>query len=257
MTELHNNTPTERPLTRSVTLEADKSFNVDIIGRDDSKTAVILVHGFGVKSDSRGLFTAIEGGVVLADSLAICGDYADVQENGVIKVIPLPDQVKRLQAVINYCHQELGPKKLIFVGHSQGCLVIAQAKPIDSQIFLLAPPIDSPYAKFIYSKGWQRPGSHLDLGGTSKLTRSDGSVTIVDSNFWDDLRELNAEDLYRQLTAQNEVSIVLAACDHVLGRQDIPSGMNGFPIEGADHDFKGEARESLLEQLMRRMKLHQ
>lgn len=238
---------------RSVTLEADKPFNVVITGNENTDTAIILVHGFGVKSESRGLFTDIEKQVA-SSAVAVRGDYADSEE-GSIHAIPFSDQVRRLRAVIDYTKNYLGKDKLIFIGHSQGGIVVAEAKPEGSQVFLLAPPIESPFSNFITTDGWRRPGSSLNLDGESLLSRSDGSTTFVGKSFWDEIKKVDAEKIYQNLSEKNELNIVFAGEDQVLGEQIPPPNINSFSIEYADHDFRGNARGELLKELAERMKL--
>lgn len=235
------------PFLKNTVLQADTPFNVVIGGNIDSKTIIILVHGFGVRSDSRGLFTAIEN--EFKDSfLTIRADFAEMEDE-YIKAIPISFQTKRLQAVIDYAKKEFHFKKLIFVGHSQGCMVIAKAKLTDSKIVLLAPPIESPYDTFVASAGWKYPGSNLDLKGESRLMRSDKTLIIVNPNFWNDFRQIDATDLYLKLDIQNDVYLILAANDYIRGNQTIPNGMNGFFIENANHDFIRDSRLSLLKKL--------
>jgi hypothetical protein len=233
--------------SKNISLMDNNPFNVVVNGNTESKTIIILVHGFGVRSESRGLFSSIEN-EFKDNFLTIRADFAEM-ERDYIRAIPISSQVKRLNLVIDYVKKEFPLKKLIFIGHSQGCIVISQAQLANCQILLLAPPIESPYENFINSAGWKYPGSHLDLNGESKLLRSDKTLILVDSNYWDDFKQINAKDLYFKLNNQNNVSMILASNDHVRGKQTIPNGMKGFFIEKANHDFKGEPRSLLLNKL--------
>jgi hypothetical protein len=228
-----------------VSLEADKAFDVEFNGPSNAHTALIFVHGFGVRRDSRGLFTDIEQ-TVGKDILSIRGDFSDVSA-GHTDAVPFSNQVARLKTILAYSQERFSPQKYIFVGHSQGAITVALSHPSGSKVVLLAPPVDSPFERFITTAGWSRPGSSLDVNGDSHLVRSDGSTTDVGSSFWKEFQDVNAVSLYRNLASNNEVTIIFAGADQVLGAQEVPEGLDSRSISGADHDFNGLARTTLLD----------
>lgn len=231
-----------------ITLKTDKHFNVEITGPANAETAVMLIHGFGVKRDSRGLFTDIEDQI--SDKyLSVRGDFTEVYD-GYSRAIPISSQVERLKLIVQHVQKSYLVKNIIYIGHSQGCLVVAKAAPTNSKIILLAPPIIDPAARFAKTPGWTRPGSILKMDGESRLQRSDGSITIVDSEFWSDFSQINAQSLYEQLNTHNDVQIIFAGSDQVLGNQEAPQGIKSNSIPLAEHDFKGESRKELLDKLL-------
>ncbi len=231
-----------------ITIEGKDSFEVEFNGLSQAKTAVILVHGFGVKRDSRGIFVDIESS--LSDRfLVVRGDFSHVSEKK-SKAIPFSAQVDRLRVITELVQTQYKITNFVYIGHSQGCIVIGKALPINSQILLLAPPVTSPFAEFIKTKGWKNSGSCLDLHGLSRLVRSDLTIE-VESDFWQEFENINAISLYRELAKHNSVNVIFAGMDQVLGEQeiDIPS----IIIPNADHDFKSPCRSELLKHLLLEM----
>lgn len=229
-----------------ITLEADKPFDVEITGPRDAETAVIMVHGFGVKRDSRGLFTDIEDRI--SDrALSVRGDFSEVHGDSTTAV-PLQLQAERLKSINAHLDTKVHSKKKVYIGHSQGAIPIARANITGAKIILLAPPIDSPYENFVKTPGWKKPGSVLDVDGKSRLQRSDLTVE-VGKEFWDDFKQVDAIALYKKLAEQNDVEIVFADADQVLGHQTAPEGLQAISIPGANHDFQNEARSVLVESL--------
>lgn len=237
----------------AISLKTDRLFYVNVNGNEKSGKMIILVHGFGVKSDSRGLFTEIED-ALKNDFLVIRPDFADMQGD-FIKVIPISEQVKRFRCVMSHVKNRYKTAKLIFIGHSQGCIVTAKARPKNSLIFLLAPPIKEVFWNFVNSDGWKRKNSSLNMQGESRLTRSDGTLTLVNSDFWTDFKMIDATKEYLELGKSNNVYLVMAGEDHVLGKQVLPDDMKGFSIDKANHDFKGKSRSDLINKLWEKIKI--
>jgi hypothetical protein len=227
-----------------VNLEADKPFAVELNGSPTADTAVVLVHGFGATRDSRGMFPEIEQSLP-SDLLFVRGDFSDVLPNST-EAVPLHNQAERLKVITDYTNEKFNPGHYLFIGHSQGAITVALAHPANSKILLLAPPVDDAFNNFIVTPGWSRPGSVLNLDGESTLQRSDGSVTKVSPEFWQDFMGVNAAALYSQLNQDNDVTIIFAGADQVLGTQEAPGNLANATIESADHDFRGTARKTLL-----------
>jgi pimeloyl-ACP methyl ester carboxylesterase len=144
---------------------------------------------------------------------------------------------------LNFVQNDLDSEEIILIGHSQGGLVIANLQPRGSKAVLMAPPLGEVFENFIKTPGWNRPGSELNLDGESQLIRSDGSLTTVPKEFWDEFRALgNVDPLIKELDANNSVKFYFAGEDNVLGDQEIPAGIEYATIAGANHDFVPPAR---------------
>lgn len=234
----------ENIIKKLFTIHADESFQVEINGSLQSKTAVILIHGFGVTRDSRGMFVEIES--CLSDLfMVVRGDFSQVSEK-TCRAIPFSAQLQRLRVITDLLQNQYKITKFVYIGHSQGCIVIGKAQPRKSKILLLAPPIVSPFNEFIKTQGWKNSNSHLDLQGSSRLVRSD-LIIEVEPEFWEEFQKINAVSLYSELARHNDVKVIFAGMDQVLGKQniDIPS----IIIPNADHDFKSPSRSELLKSI--------
>lgn len=236
-----------------ITLGDDDPFEVELNSRADTETAVVLVHGFGVKRDSRGLFTDIEQ--QLGDSiLSVRGDFSLVTAKGT-SALSLSVQAQRLNQIIAFIRTETDIKTIVYIGHSQGCLVIAKAAPINSQVILLAPPITSPAAeRFAVTPGWSRPGSKLNMDGDSLLKRSDDSITVVNSAYWQDFKAFDPVSLYSNLAKHNQVNIIFAGSDNVLGQQEPITDIPFETVKNADHDFSGGVRTELVQKVLDKLR---
>ncbi len=241
--------------TKIVTLGDNQPFDVEITGSNNATTGIIFVHGFGVKRDSRGLFTAIEN-QICSSTLSVRGDFSVITDD-VTAALPFSAQANRLNKVVDYVRQNFGITKLVYIGHSQGCIVVAKTSPTSSQVILLAPPITSPAAvKFASTPGWSRPGSVLKIDGESILQRSDGSITTVGPDYWCDFKATKPEELYLELSKSNQVNVVLADADNVLGKQAPIKSIPYSSIKNADHDFSKSAREPLVSEVVRLLRLN-
>lgn len=229
-------------------LQADKAFDVEISGNEHADTAILFVHGFGVKRDSRGLFTEIEK-LFINKAISIRGDFIDT-EKSVTRALPISTQANRLTTIMQYTNQKFHPKRIVYIGHSQGALVIAKAFPTNSTVYLLAPPLmDAPSEHFALTEGWKRPGSHLDISNESRLMRSDKSITLVGADFWSDFETYHPGELYSRLNKQNTLHILFAEHDQVLGVQNAPASIDTRTIPDTNHDFKGVGRPILMDTL--------
>lgn len=233
--------------SKSISLSEDKLFNVVINGNTESTKVIILVHGFGVRSESRGLFTSIEKEFI-NNYLIVRPDFAQMEEE-YIRAIPFSVQARRLQAVLNYLNASYPNKQRVFIGHSQGCFIISQVKPHKNKIIFLAPPIGNVFNDFITSPGWKYIGSHLNLKGESKLLRSDNTLILVNSNFWNDFKKIDTEKLYLEGNKQNTLVMVIPENDYMNNIKQIPGSIKKYYIKNANPDFKNETRYLLTNKL--------
>lgn len=226
-----------------ITLNISGEFKVEIKGFEQAKAAIIFAHGFGVKCDSRGLFTDIED--LFANSMLSVRAELSMVHHSSCTALPFSIQQSRLNAISNYVKKKFDIDKLIYIGHSQGCITIGLDKPINAQILLLAPPVIAPFQAFIKTPGWKNKGSHLDLQKQSRLVRSD-LIIDVRPEFWAEFNQVDAKFLYAQLNKSNKVTIIFAGADQVLGQQPSMPKIKTHTIQGADHDFTAESRKKLL-----------
>jgi hypothetical protein len=212
------------------------------------KHIVIFSHGFGVKKDSRGMFSDIVSS--LGDDIeCILFDYNIIDEiSNTITIRPFGEQKNILENIINETKTK-NPNAIIdIIAASQGCIITGLANPTGiHKIILLAPPFDLKMQKLI-ELFKQRSGTEINFNGISKLARNDGTVSIVPKEFWEETKNLNPIDIYNNLALSNDVTMVNANQDEIL---DIDNYVEIKNIESininGDHNFNGEYRIGLLE----------
>lgn len=215
---------------------------------NSKKHIIIFSHGFGVKKDDRGLFTDIVAG--LPDVEPILFDYNIVDDiNNTITVRPFSEQVLMLQAIINQAQKDYPDAVIDIIGHSQGSIITALAKPIGIHKIIFVAPSYSTKSTKLLDTFKSRPGTIIDFSGISKLARRDGSITIVPAQYWQErAATVDPIELYKKLAQNTELIIITANQDEVLGENLFPEikkakmvGLDG------DHNFTGPVREKLID----------
>jgi pimeloyl-ACP methyl ester carboxylesterase len=218
---------------------------------------VVFSHGFGVRSDARGLFTDIVQalprgwGYVLFDYDDFDATKNEQQVNG------FAERLSRLQAVIDWTGKQADVKEVHAVGHSLGAITLASLAPETvSRFLLLAPPLTLGlrFAE-LYTK---RDGAKHE-GHTWYIPRKDSTKTVVDDDKLAELINVDAEGELSKLAMFHPYCIIMPGADEVLPDADytalitMPSvRMEG--VERADHDFTGESRHELVELVIRLLK---
>jgi pimeloyl-ACP methyl ester carboxylesterase len=213
------------------------------------KQVVVFSHGFGVRSDARGLFTDIvtalpKGwGYVLFDY----DTFDDVTKRQ--QIVGFQKRLDILSAVLQWAETQNDVEKVHVVGHSIGALTIASLAPEKvSSLVLLAPPL-SLGSRFV-ARFIKRPGAAHEAD-TWTIPRSDGTYTIIKDDSLAQLMNADAEGELSKLALFRPYTIILAGDDEVLPDEDytalitMPS-VNMFGIDKADHDFTGAARSDLV-----------
>lgn len=219
----------------------------------NTKKTVIFVHGFGVMKDARGMFTEISDALSSRSINCILFDLNTLDADGNIALNTLNEQVQILKKI----HAENSEGSVDLICHSLGCVVatLADLPHIRKTIFL-APPIENDYSKSVeyFSRN---PLTTIDMNGTSRLARRDGTFTLVPPEYWLERKSLNFKELYGKYIAHNDVYVVKASLDELISNEEtetIFKGANLLELE-SDHDFKDVARPllvSLCEKLVTR-----
>ncbi len=223
----------------------------------DKKHIIIFSHGFGVKKDSRGMFTEIAARLTNVESIMF--DYNEIDDaNNRIIVQDFKEQSRRLSNTIKETKNN-NPEAIIdIIGHSQGCVIVAMARPIGvRKVLFIAPPNDLDTSRTVdYFKS--RSGTEINLKGISRLARQDGSITIVPPEYWAVKDEIQGRllELYKELSKVTDLSIINAKQDVILGKVDFSDlAVIKFIIWDGDHNFKDEdTRRGLLENLEKLIK---
>lgn len=211
---------------------------------------LVFSHGFGVKKDSRGMFTDIAKAFPGYESVMF--DYNEINEtDNTVTVRSLSEQAKILQIKIQAV-QNLGQNPEIYlVSHSQGCVVAALAHLSHiKKTVLLAPPGSVSSARVNEHFG-KRPGVTIEKDGTIRVPRKDGSTTRITKEFIDGLSKIDAIDLYAKLASKTPTTIIIAKEDEMLRPIDfssLPKSVDILKIDG-DHNFTGKSRAGLIQTL--------
>jgi hypothetical protein len=218
---------------------------------------VIYSHGFGVRKEDRGLFTAISK--ALPDVKSVMFDFNPVHEGtNTLTVKPLNEQAGKLRTVINTTRAEYPDAIIDLVCHSQGCVIAGLLKPRGiRKVIMLAPPDDISEATVVKHLSVRREDP-IDVTARTRLERSDGSTTVIRPEYWHSLAGVNPVKLYNQLARVTTLRIMNAKDDEVLGKvsfEKIDPSISFVTLNGG-HNFDDEAsRKQLLYILQKELKL--
>ncbi len=226
---------------------------------DNKKHIVIFSHGFGTKKDDRGLLSGEYG---IAESLndngvkTILFDYNNIDEKlNTITVLPLRDQVRHLDNIINDTIKKYPDHTIDIIAHSQGCLVPAKLKPNNiRKTILLAPSLNVDNKRMI-NLFINDPKTVINLDGISKLGRKDGTLTIVPKEYWIDRAETHPIDLYNDFSKSTELILIKAEGDDILGQistDDLLEDIKVISLKG-DHSFNDSGDRNNLIELIRQL----
>jgi pimeloyl-ACP methyl ester carboxylesterase len=222
-------------------------------GNEVTGRVVIFSHGFGVKRDSRGMFADLAK-LLKDDCLVVLFDYVDVNEDGSTTAYSFSEQAEKLKEVIKYVREQFNPKEINIVAHSQGCIIAGLASPSDiDKVVLVAGPISAPgqRMKEYFS---QREGTMINEKWLSKIKRSDGTITLVPSRYWQEANKVNPAELYLKLSKKAKVYFIRARQDQMIVREDYlllrkSGGIEYIELQG-NHDFEGKDRKPWLERMV-------
>jgi pimeloyl-ACP methyl ester carboxylesterase len=182
-----------------------------ITGNENSNSVLIFSHGFGVKSDSRGMFNKIVA-EFQEKFLTVRFHYVSIDDfSQDTYVTSYSDQINKLTTVVEKIRTRYPDKTVIFLAHSQGCWItsayIARGGVVPVKHILMAPSPTINVASRMKVKLEGREGSVLNAQGISTFPRTDGSKTYILSSFWQDAEKIVPMDL--MCTAANAVSPVV------------------------------------------------
>lgn len=206
---------------------------------------ILFSHGFGVKKDSRGMFTEIAAS--LPEYKPVMFDYNLINsETNETVVEPYSKQSHLLEAQLGNIHDDDPNADITLICHSQGCIMPCLLDRLDvSKVILLAPP------KLLGSKNRQNRRYESTDSGDIKIPRKDGSTTIVTKEFLDELERTEPLKLYKQLAESINTSMIIAKQDEIIkdtGFSNVAGQIKIYEIDG-DHNFSGPDRKGLLQTL--------
>ncbi|HEY1085928.1 MAG TPA: hypothetical protein VGE34_04370 [Candidatus Saccharimonadales bacterium] len=211
---------------------------------------ILYSHGFGVKKDSRGMFTDIA--TALPEFQHEMFDYNQHDEpTNQTFITPLSKQAKILENKIQELRKQYPTATIDIVAHSQGCIVAGMvASPEIRHTVLLAPPTDNVGDRkksFLLN----RPGVTTDENDVIYLPRRDGSISVITPTYWDDWEDLDPIEIYNRLPTASAATLVTATQDEVLPAIDythLSPKITRVDVV-ADHNFTGEGRAKLCDSI--------
>jgi len=202
---------------------------------------VIFSHGFGVRKEDRGLFTAIYRAI--PGIKGVMFDYNPINEkSNTLTAKPINEQAHKLRHVINNAKAENPDAIIDVVCHSQGCVVAGLVKPrgIRKVIMLAAPDDISP--ETVAKQLGRNLETPIDMTVRTRLARTDGSTTVIHPEYWQSLAGIKPVKLYNNLARVTALRILNAKQDEVLGEtsfEGIDPSVSLVRLEG-NHDFDDE-----------------
>jgi hypothetical protein len=202
---------------------------------------VIFSHGFGVRKEDRGLFTAISS--ALPDVTSVLFDYNPINESSnTLTAKPLNEQAQKLRKVINSTRLEYPGAIIDLVCHSQGCVVAGLVKPRGIRKVIMLTPPDDISEDVTVKRLSVRMEEPLDVTIRTRLSRSDGSTTVIHPEYWQSLAGINPIKLYNLLARVTTLRIINAKQDEVLGAvsfEGIDPSVSMITL-GGGHNFDDE-----------------
>ena len=218
---------------------------------------IIFSHGFGVRKEDRGLFTAIYRGV--PDIKAVMFDYNPINEKAnTLTTKPLNEQAHKLRHVINNTRAENPDAIIDLVCHSQGCVIAGLVKPrgIRKVIMLTAP--DDVSVETVAKQLGKDLEAPIDVSIRTRLARSDGSTTVIHPEYWQSLEGINVVKLYNNLARVTALRILNAKQDEMLGEtkfESLDPSISLVRLDG-NHNFdEEESRKRILHILKKELAL--
>lgn len=214
---------------------------------------IIFSHGFGVRKEDRGLFTAIAD--ALPEAKSVLFNYNPInEESNTLTAELLGEQVRKLRKVINTTREEYPGAVIDLVCHSQGCVVAALLKPrYIRKIIMITPPDDVSEATVAKQLSARRE-TVIDTSTRTRLERSDGSTTVIHPEYWQSLAGVEPIKLYNRLARFTALRIINARQDEVLGNvsfEGIDPGISLVTLDG-NHNFEGEDSRNRLLYILRK-----
>ncbi|PIY17104.1 hypothetical protein CO112_02105 [Candidatus Dojkabacteria bacterium CG_4_9_14_3_um_filter_150_Dojkabacteria_WS6_41_13] len=225
-----------------------------LLGNENSNRLLVCSHGFGVKSDSRGIFTMVKESFK-DHFLGVGFHYVSVDDfTGSTFVYEFSTQVQKLLTVIEKVQGKYGKKRITIIGHSQGCLIpslMLRDHPMEiEKLILLSPSPTTDLVRKMTSYWGNRVGSTVDLNGLSAFSRSDGAITYVPAAFWKEAKTTFPVELFKFVADNYPTYFVRPINDEVVPEKDYAllkalKPKHYFELKNG-HDYKEDNRIGLL-----------
>lgn len=215
---------------------------------NNKKHIIIYSHGFAVRKDDNGLFTEIAASLPEVESVLF--DYYQVDEtNNKIFVSSFTDQIEKLRQVVKDI-VSYNPGAIVdLIGHSQGTIVAAMARPNwIRKAILLAPVFDTNLGRTL-NRYKEKSGAIINLDGISEIPSSTGLAKIIPKEYWQERELIKPFVHYNALANKSEIIFIQANQDELLPKTDLSELDQRTKLIAIDgnHNFSQPNRDRLIE----------
>ena len=219
----------------------------------NAQDIVIFVHGFGVRWDSRGVYTDISDRLP-EDYGTVMFDLYDVSDKDVY-IMPIREQVTRVQTIIRDTKAQNPEATIHIIAHSKGCIITSLSNVhVTGNVFFLAPPESFGTRMETYFKRY--PGA-IQENNSLIIPRKDGTITHIPESYFAESQVLDAEDCMNHYANSQKVNLLRTTADEVIGDTTynlLSQNPNVSITEiAADHNFTGIHREELITYILERI----
>lgn len=214
---------------------------------NEIKHIIIYSHGFGVRKDDLGLLSGIAEALPEAESILF--DYFDVdEEKKILSICPMSEQVEKLNKVISDT-RAANPEAIIdLIGHSQGTIIAAMAKPDGiRKTILLSPSFDMSLERTL-ARYRSKPEAQINIDGISIIPSSTGLTRIIPKEYWQERVLVKPFEEYNAFAEKTDITFIIANQDELSPKVDLielSSKVKILAIDG-DHNFNDSARAPLI-----------
>lgn len=194
----------------SIEFTADSTIGTIHGEKKHGSPIVIFSHGFGVKRDSRGLFTKIAAslpnnfGYVLFDYNSTDGEHVYLRTYS--------EQAAVLKTVFSTVHRMTD--KIYVIGHSMGAITASiLAEVSTTKSILLAPPVTSSSGRKYFN---EYLGAYRDKDNVLVIPRKDGTTTHVTDNFWDEAESIDPIAAMLDYGKKSDLTVIRAMNEDIL-----------------------------------------
>ena len=205
---------------------------------------ILFSHGFGVRKDSKGMFTDIAKAFPAYKPVMFDYNNYDSKTN-TTTVLSYKKQAKIIKSQISRINQKDRNAEITIIAHSQGAIVAGLCKTKTSKAVLLAPPttVSARRSKL-------RPNRRVLKNGSVMIFKKDGSKILLTTAFMLGLRFTNPLRIYERLALSEPTVIISAKQDEMVNNLNLHKVRSAevYEIDG-DHNFTGQYRKGLIETL--------
>lgn len=165
-------------------------------------------------------------------------------------VAPFSEQANVLQSVIDKTIEEHPGAVIDIIGHSQGSIMVALADVRGIRKVVSMSPFFHTDIHKIMERYNKFSASEINVHGTSRRKRSDGTTTIIPAEYWSERFATDVYKIYNDLALKTDLTIIKAGEDQVMENPDLSKIFNTNIINvHGNHDFSKDYRPALLKVL--------